>query len=86
MPHSRDIILGRVDAMKGNATSGIVVDLRAAFVAVDDFLVNGEPDPTQAAEMGAKCHELEEWLVDGGKTTNPVDTIETFTTELDALL
>lgn len=86
MAHDKVIILGRIDAMKGNATSGIVVDLRAAFIAVDDFLVNGDPNPTQAEEMDAKCHELQEWLVDGGKTTNPVDTIDTFTNELNALL
>lgn len=86
MAHEVIIILGRTGAMKGNATTGKVVDLEAAINAVDDFLVNGDPDPTQSENMHEKMEELQEWLVDGGKTTNPVDTIDTFTTELNAML
>jgi hypothetical protein len=84
MPHEVIIILGRTGAMKGNATTGKVVDLEAAVNGVQGIIDNGEPTNIEA--MHDKMHELQDWLVDGGLTVNPVDTIETFTTELNALL
>jgi hypothetical protein len=70
--------------MKGNATTGKVVDLESAANGVQDIIDNSEPTNIEA--MHEKMHELQDWLVDGGKTTNPVDTIDTFTAELNALL
>lgn len=84
MSHSRTIILGRTGEMKGNATTGSIVDMENAFIAVDDFLTNGDPSPTQISEMEPVCEELQDWLENGGKTANPIDTIDTFTTDLNA--
>lgn len=85
MPHI-EIIIGKLEALKGNATSGSTFDLLTATNAVDDFLHNGDPNPTQVTEMNAKLDEVEEAVVDGTLSSGVLETFDTLTTELNALL
>jgi hypothetical protein len=86
MPHIlRGEINDPIDAMKGNATTGRLADLRVAANAVFDALELGEP--TNAEVMHDKLHEVKEWLADDATSgAGASDTVLTFTTELNALL
>lgn len=85
MPHII-ILREKLVALKGDATSGSVFDLLGAVDAADDFLTNGDPTPTQAAAVQAKLDEAEVAVVDGTITTGVLETFDTLTTELNALL
>lgn len=80
MSHIIVLIDSKIDAMKGNATSGSLADLRDVADAVDANLPYlDKPQEEEAHEL---LEQLQEWLCNGGMTTAPVDQVETFITEL----
>lgn len=81
MAHIIVLIDGKIDAMKGNATSGSLADLREVADAVDANLPY--LDKPQVDEAHELLEQLQEWLCNGGMTTAPVDQVETFITELE---
>lgn len=80
------ILKQKLAALKGDATEGSSFDLWTAVVAADDFLTNGEPTPSQATAINAKLDEVEGAVCDGTFSAGVVETFDTLTTELNALL
>lgn len=80
MAHIIILIDGKIDAMKGNASTGSLADLRELADNVDANLPYlDKPAVDEAHEL---LEQLQEWLCNGGMTTAPVDQVETFITEL----
>lgn len=80
MAHVILIIKGKINDMRGNATTGSLSTLHDTAEAVDanlPFL-----DKPQEEEAETLLEGLQEWLCNGGMTTAPVDQVETFITEL----
>lgn len=80
------ILREKLVALKGDATSGSVFDLLTAVDNIDDFLTNGDPNPTQVTAMNAKLDETEVAVVDGTISTGVLETFDTLTSELNAML
>ena len=81
MSHIIILIDGKIDAMKGNASTGLLADLRELADNVDANLPYlDKPAVDEAHEL---LEQLQEWLCNGGMTTAPVDQVETFITELE---
>lgn len=84
MSHDRTIILGKINLMKGNATTGDLTNLATAVVAGDDKILNSSED---LPELHEKLEEVQEWLVDDSTSSSgAADQVETFVTELNALI
>ena len=80
MPHIIILIDEKIDAMKGDATTGSLAELRTTADAVDANLPYlDKPQEEEAHEL---LEGLQEWLCNGGMTTAPVDQVDTFITEL----
>lgn len=80
MSHSIIIIDGKIDAMKGDATTGSLAELRTVADAVDANLpFLDKPQEEEAHEL---LEGLQEWLCNGGMTTAPVDQVDDFITDL----
>ena len=83
MPHI--LIITKLNLIKGNASSGVTVDLIAAVNAAQTLLDGDIPRARQTA-ITAKLEQIEGVVVHGTEIQSGiVETFQQFTTELAAL-
>jgi predicted transcriptional regulator len=82
MPHILSEMLEQIDTMAGNATSGALIDLRAAVVAAD-----AANNSQTTGRIHDKLNEVSTWLADDSTSNaGATETVETFTEQLNSML
>lgn len=74
------------DELRGDATTGKIVELKTAFNAVDTWLKEN-PDAPEAVPAHETMERVEAWLCSGGEfEMGAVDQVSSFTQELNDYL
>lgn len=85
MAHVIIILRKKLEALKGDATEGLIPLLLSNVNEVDDILENGEP--ANAKQMHEALEALQGYLVDGtGSTAGVVDMLDGYNTTLEGLI
>lgn len=81
MPHG--IILGKLETLKGNATSGMAHELWTSVTAAHDYL---DGSPVNPEQVEAKLDEIETAVVQGSLTDGVVESFDVFKKDLNDLI
>lgn len=85
MAHSIIIMREKIDALKGDATTGSLATLRASVDSVDNKVVNHLLKPSDETLAHEKLEEIQEWLVDDSTASSgAADTVDGFNSDLSA--
>jgi hypothetical protein len=75
----------KIDAMKGNATTGSLADLRTNVDSVDNKVVNHLLKPEDEAAAHEKLEDIQDWLAtDSTASCGAADAVDGFNTDLAA--
>lgn len=87
MSHVIIIIDDNLDAMKGDASTGSLANLRDAADAVDYKLVHNQLPPLQRDSAHEVLENLQAWLESGGESSvGAAETADNFITDLNVYL
>lgn len=84
MAHAIILMDACLDSMRGDATTGGLVDLKAAYHALDAALAT--LDKPQAEEAHELLERIQTFLCDGGTFAGAGSQVATFTAECNAFL
>lgn len=84
MPHVIILMNQKLDAMRGNATTGSIVDLQTAVNAADTYIQQSSGEEEQLHE---KLEQVQEFLCDDSTSSaGAAETIEQYTSDINFLL
>jgi hypothetical protein len=89
MPHIVLAMTDAIDVMKGNATEGTLVDLRAAVVAADAYVEEREGSASDiiTESLHAKLEEVQDFLLsDSTSSMGVMGKVGEFADQLNTLL
>jgi hypothetical protein len=86
MAHEIIIIIDAIDEMKGNATSGTLVNLRTAAAAVDTAIGTNSYTQAQKTKMHNKLKQVQDFLKTNAGSPGTCTQVVTFTNDLNGML